>query len=47
MSVRIWEAFISGLTNEANRTRLHRDAERRRESQKLRENEGQCRLGPS
>ena len=36
-----------GLTNEANRPRLHRGAERSRDSEMLRESGRQCRRGPS
>jgi hypothetical protein len=36
-----------GLTNGANRPRLHRDDERSRGSKKLRESGRQCRRGPS
>jgi hypothetical protein len=42
-----FEGIISGLTNGANRPRLHRGAERSRGSEKLREGERQCRRGPS
>jgi len=35
------------VTNEANRARLHRGAERSQESREMRENGRQCRRGPS
>ena len=35
------------LTDEANRPRLHRDAERSRESKNKKEQTGPCRRGPS
>ena len=40
-------ALIGCLTNEAKRPRLHRDDERSRDSEMLRENGRQCRRGPS
>jgi len=38
---------LVSLTNEAKRPRLHRGDERSRDSKMLRENQRQCRRGPS
>ena len=40
-------AWLSGLTNQANRHRLRRGAERSRDSENMRENGRQYRRGPS